>query len=306
MLDEEVHMPASSTVRRTLRGVRRACRPPVLGVVALTLAAAFGSTAAHALITLSPQHEGQFAAGNGAHASFVQIDSAWRGSTVLWNEATTSYGTGDAIGTRGWGTGLWGLADWQTVQQTLAGAGGANAPAITNSWSGTVGTINHGNAQYNHQWAGSWGPASLVPFFDANGTEAEQENWTARFTGYIRVIEAGPYDFSVLNDDGFFLTIFGAGGSRVESGRDFLNPRDRSGVGDSLQLSPGLYGFELGAWNRLEAGVVDLRWRRNDDEPWTLVPMTNLVTPVPEPATVALVVAGLAGLVVLRRRRRRP
>ena len=68
-----------------------------------------------AAVTLAPQYTGSFGSGSGAAAAFYQIDSAWHGSTVLWDEASGSYGSGVPIGTLPWGTGLWGRADFDIV-----------------------------------------------------------------------------------------------------------------------------------------------------------------------------------------------
>lgn len=276
----------------------------MLPVVALALSTALITAPAKAAAVFSPLYAGQFAAGSGANASFYQINSDWLGSTVLWNEPLKSYGSGQAIGSFGWGTGLWGLADWQTVQNTAQGQGGAGAPTIINSWTGIAPTINFSNAAYNNLYSGTWGQAALPAFFDPAGSESAQENWTAHFNGYIRVTEAGNYNFSVLNDDGFFLRLIGGDGATQQIGRDFLNPRDRNGFDYDLTLSPGLYGFDLGMWNRLEAGVVDLRWMMPGSKDWTLVPTTNLVTKVPEPGTALLLaLAGLAAFGTMRSRR---
>ena len=270
-------------------------------VLSSVLSAAIPATAAP--VPLLPLYAGQYADGGGATASFVQINSDWLGSTVLWNESTMSYGSGAQIGSFTWGTGLWGLADWQTVQQTAQGAGGANAPSIINQWTGIAPTINFGNGLYNAGHSSTWGAASLVPFFGSADPSSAQENWTAFFNGYIRVTDAGAYNFSVLNDDGFFFSLTGASGTTLNIGRDFLNSRDRNGFAYDLELSPGLYGFDLGMWNRLEAGVVDLRWKQDGTE-WTLVPTTNLVNKIPEPGTVLLLASAcLAALATLRSRR---
>jgi len=255
-------------------------------------------------VTLLPLVTGSFGAGGGADAAFYQIDGSWHGSTVLWDETTGRYGSGVPIGSLPWGSGLWGQADWQTVQQSAAGQGGAGAPTIVNAWTGVVGSINFANAVYNDKYSETWGAASLLPFFGAGGAQNEQENWTSHFGGYIQVTQAGAYDFSVLNDDGFFFKLAGAGNT-LEIGRDYLNPRERNGFDTDLLLSPGLYGFELGQWNRLEAGIVDLRWLTPGSDQWTLVPTSNLLPQaavvVPEPGALALVALGLGVLAWQRR-----
>jgi hypothetical protein len=313
---------------------RRPLRAFSLRPLAFALLATVGAGAAAAPVTLAPQHAGQYASGNGANANFVQIDGHWRGSSVRWNETDQAHGSGQAVGKYPWGTGLWGRADWETVQQAaqlttgeigkqigaqngkqnagqaVADTDEAQPLRILERWAGTVQTINHANASYNSTYSKEWGAAELVPFF-ADKKPGEQENWTAHFTGFIRIVEAGLYDFSVLNDDGFFLGIVGAEGRRIETGRDFLNPRDRNGFDDELELDVGLYGFELGQWNRLETGVVDLRWRRSGSDEWALVPTAHLLTgvlpaqPVPEPGSAWLAGVALAALLLRRSRRGR-
>lgn len=257
--------------------------------------------AAQAAVVLAPQHAGSFATGSGASATFLQIDGTWRGSTVLWDEASQTYGAGVAIGSFDWGSGLWGRADFDAVQQAYLTSGCTGM--VVQCWTGLAPTINFGNAVYNAEHSAQWGPAALLPFFDSESSS--QENWTAHVAGFIRIAEAGDYNFSVLNDDGFFLRLIGADGAALEIGRDFLNPRDRNGFDENLQLSPGLYGFELGMWNRLEAGVVDLRWMRPGSDAWTLVPTEHLLPAgsVPAPGTLALAGAAFALLGASRRRR---
>ncbi|HNT37705.1 MAG TPA: PEP-CTERM sorting domain-containing protein [Rubrivivax sp.] len=265
--------------------------PRVLRPTLLALACgAFLCSAAFAAPTVfDPLYGGDVATAAGAQAEFRRIDNAWHGSQVLWNEGTTTYGNGSAIGSFGWGTGLWGRADWQQVMN------GDVTPV--QQWSGIVDQINFGNARYNECYAGTWGAASLSPFFgntvtgaDCSDKEAgaeDQMNWATHFSGLIRITEAGLYNFSVLYDDGFFFRLIGADNESLEIGQDFLNPRDRLGFDDNLQLSEGLYGFELGSWNRLGAGVVDLRWSRDDGD-WELVPVDNFEHRVPEPSLLAL------------------
>jgi len=122
-----------------------------------------------------------------------------------------------------------------------------------------------------------------VPFFTASGPVSGQENWTTHVSGYIRISQPGAYDFSVLNDDSFFLTLAGTGtgGATHSIGRDFLAPSERNGFTDESLLSPGLYGLEPGMWNRLEPGVVDLRWQTPGSDVWTLVPTTELIVMSP-------------------------
>ena len=277
--------------------------------VGMTCALAMGTSAFAAPLPLTPQYAGPTTAGGGVEAQFAQIDSSWHGSTVLWDEASKQYGVGEPIGSYAWGTGIWGRADFDAVQAAALNPGVPGAPVVTHRWSGPVPTINFANSIYNTDYSARWGMADLVPMFDnAQPTEA-QENWTAHFTGYLRVTNPGAYSFGVLNDDGFFFRLIG-GDATWEAGRDFLNPRDRDGFANDVLLSEGLYGIELGMWNRLEAGVVDLRWSQDGGNTWLLVPTGNLAPPgtapqrpalVPLPGTLALIALPLAGLLLRRR-----
>jgi hypothetical protein len=276
-----------------------------------------GAAPACAAYVLAPQYAGSFAAGVGADAEFHRISNSWQGSTVLWDESNRRFGAGQPIGGFSWGSGLWGQVDWAAVQQAAAGQASAASGALVQGFEGILPTINHANSRYTECYTATWGPAALVPFFapapplgncdNAELGAAEQQNWTARYSGFIRITEPGEYNFSVLHDDGFFFRLIGAAGAELGIGRDFLNPRDRLGFDQNLRLSEGLYGFELGAWNRLGAGVVDLRWTTACSAgcDWSLVPTTNLVSggQVPEPGTLALLVAALLPWLALAARR---
>jgi hypothetical protein len=240
---------------------------------AAVLGAVAGGVAFAVPIELLPQYTGNFGVGGGADTTFLQIDGSWHGSAVLWNDSTQTYGSGMPIGSYAWGTGLWGRTDWQAIQTAALGGADAGAPQIVNRWSGIQPTLNFANALCNTDYSATWGAAKLETFFDPAGPVSHQENWTVHVNGYVRITEAGACDLSVLNDDGYFLRLVGAGGTSLEASRDFLNPRERNGFEDSLLLSPGLYGLELGKWNRLEAGVVDLRWRQPGSSNWELVPL---------------------------------
>ena len=275
-------------------------------------------------VAFAPLIENYSAAVFGSNASFVAIDGNWQGSTVLWQEPANGnpgqFGTGSPIGSYAWGTGIWGRADWDAINAP----GGSGIPRLGES-SGVVSQINHGDTCYNSRYSFTWGTAQGVPLTISGGIPASGcpiarpgvvaqnvagnlDNWTSRYTGYIRIAEAGLYNFSVLYDDGFFFDLYGANGQRQSIAQDFLNPRDRLGFANDFLLTPGLYQYELGAWDRLEAGVIDLRWARNGSTDWEVIPTEFLVAqiPVPGPLALAGLAAMIAGAGTWRRRRRTP
>jgi hypothetical protein len=277
-------------------------------LVVLLLAAGSAATQA-ASVVLNPILPGSTATAAGADARFLRIDNSWGGSTVLWDEAARKFGQGLPLGADwgnhgSWGTGIWGLKDFDSIV--------AGSVPVVDSWVGQVATINYGDGCFNSAWGPTWGTVQLAPFFGAGvgcedgntdppGTN-QQDNWVSQYSGYIRVTEArDDYNFSVLYDDGFLFKLYGDGGAVESIGMDYLNPRDRLGFGYDFSLSPGLYRFELGAYDRLEAGVVDLRWRTGATD-WTLVEPEHLVS-VPAPPPLVLLASALAAGLLLRRRR---
>lgn len=290
-------------------------RSPTWSSVARLLAALLGALScslAAASVVLLPQFTSGFTAAGGADAAFHRIDGDWSDSRIIWKDP-------DPIGSYGWGTGLWGRADWQRVIDAAAGRGSAADPPIVQSWTGAVDRINFGNSRYLECHDRVWGTASLLPMFtaaptgkpcdDAEAGDPAQHNWITHFSGFIRIVDPGLYNFSVLYDDGFFFRLIGEGGRALEIEQDHLNPRNRKGYADDLALSAGLYGFELGSWNRLGAGVVDLRWLTGNDPEWTLVPTQNLLRAaalIDEPGVLMLLGLALAAAAGSRRRPRTP
>ena len=275
------------------------CRGLLLGLAVLSAPALADP------IALSPALAGRYRAGTGVDAQFLKVQDSWRGSGVLYDPVTDQLGVGQPIGSFPGGTGLWGLVDWNTAYHQ-PGAG-----MIENQWAGRAAQIAFGDDVYNNVHGAALGSVDLAPLF-GTGSNSSQDNWTARFYGYIRITEAGLYNFGVLHDDGFFFDLLGAAGQQASISSDFLNPPNRVSFADGLLLDAGLYAFELGAYEHLEAGVVELSWMR-DGSAWSRVPMDHLVAigdaaAVPEPASGLLLAGGLLAMGAATRssRLRRP
>jgi hypothetical protein len=250
-------------------------------------------------IVLAPTLAGRFRDGAGVDAQFLKVQDSWRGSGVLYDAVTDQLGVGQPIGNFPGGSGLWGLVDWRTAYHQPA------AGMIEARSTGRAAQIAFSDDLFNRVHGDEWGEIPLAPLFEPEDAAGSQDNWTAHFHGYIRIAEAGLYNFGVLHDDGFFFDLHGAAGQRASLSNDFLNPPNRMAFAGGLQLDAGLYAFELGSYERLEAGVVELSWMRGGGT-WSRVPSFDLVAigdvvEVPEPGSGLLLAGGLLALAATRR-----
>lgn len=244
-----------------------------------SLAMLLGALGSAQALPLLPQYAGTHLDGDGANSQWVQVGDAWRGSL---------YGEQD------WGTGIWGLADHAAVIGLAA-----DDASVVQYLKTPVTQINFADQRFIDDWGNSWSTPLLSPIF--GGALAGQDNWATRFWGYLAITVPGDYNFGVLFDDGFRFSLLGADGSQSIE-RDGLNPRERLGFAEDLQLTQGLYGFQLDAYDRLEAGAVQLAWYTPGANDWALVPQAHLFTnPIPEPSVPLLMLAGLAAIGISRR-----
>ncbi len=248
---------------------------------ACSLTLLLGLAAPAAALPLAPQHAGIYLNGDGANSRWVQVADDWRGNLY---------------GEHSWGTGIWGLADHTQVMDLASGD-----PGVVNTLAMRVDQINFADQHFIDAWGATWISPKIAPIFGASG----QDNWASSFWGYIAITSPGAYNFGVLYDDGFRFSLFGANGSSQSMQVDGLNPRDRLGFSEDLLLSPGLYAYQLDAYDRLEAGTVQLAWSTPDNKDWAVVPQSHLfANPIPEPSTLLLMLAGLTVIGLGARRTR--
>ena len=177
---------------------------------------------------------------------------------------------GVPIGSFPGGSGLWGLVDWHTAHHTR------RPGMIESSWSARVEQDRARRRTVQHVCTATPGQRAAGAAVRRRCTASSQDNWSARYSGWLRIAKAGSYNFGVLHDDGFFFDLRGADGRTASIANDYLNPRNRKSFDSALQLRAGLYAFELGAYEHLEVGVIELSWSRGDGA-WEPIPNQHLL-----------------------------
>ena len=245
----------------------------------------------------------------GLAGQWYQIDGSLRFSDFVYE--------GQAIKEYGWGTGIWAVGDIAAIMS-------GSIPAVATAQ--TVGAVNYANNIYNNTLQsgayGTWAEdrvRPLTPFQVANSCTAQSDgcasetNYAATFSGYLYVEEAGSYDFGVFADDGFSFGLLGAGNQSLgmeyasvagSTGRESFTLQSFNSL-SAIHLDQGYYGLSLAYFNRLEAGVIELAWTRTDTaSAWTTIGSGNLspTTPVPEPQTYAMLLAGALVVASITRR----
>lgn len=218
-----------------------------------------------------------------------------------------------------------------SLQDATAALGLAPSdPGFLRSADAVLGNINVGNDVFNQRYESTLGAVNLAPLF--NTGDANQENYAGHMWGYLSVPTAGNYNFSMLYDDGFEFTIWGANTFQRLS-VDGLAPRisgdgqdNRSNFASDLAMEAGLYRYDLVGYNGPRVHVLRLGWSGLTSD-LDVIPQAYLYTSgkgasieaayyagggdpfpsavVPVPAAVWLFGSGLAGLLGLASRRKR-
>lgn len=264
-------------------------------------------------LDLLPVSSAPYIAGGGLYATWSQVRDDYRFSQQMWSEAGNDP---VAIGTFGWGTGIWGTIDIAHVQGLPSGAADL-VGRVTG-----VSAVNFANVTYNmladNGALGGWEydrQRPLAPIIEQTGS---QTNYAASFTGFLYIPEAGAYDFGLFVDDGFAFSLTGANGAvgmaretlaGSATGRDLFALSAANGD-TAVLLGSGYYGIEIDYFNRLEAGVIDLALWGPQEQGWRSISTDWLFTEVPtgpasipEPGTLALI---LLAFTVLGRRLQKP
>lgn len=260
-------------------------------------------------VSLQPLSTAGAATGTGLAGNWFKVDDDSRFSTLPYTDAS---GQSGPIASFAWGSGFWSMQDVHNAADGRFGNVLARASSVS--------AVSFANPLYNQLAAdgsyGSWSMdhvRALAPILDAPGCPqpaACTQNHAALFSGYLYIAQAGSFGLGVFADDAFALTLRGTDGTLSlthdsvvgSSGRDFLSL-------DGLLLDAGYYALELGYFNRLDAGVLDLLWKPEGSD-WRSIDSTalfaDLPQQVPEPGTMPLSVLALlvVGLMMLRRMQR--
>jgi len=261
-------------------------------------------------LELIPVSTAPYVTGGGLSATWSQVRDDYRFSQQMWTEAGSDPA---AIGTFGWGTGIWGTVDIAHVQSlpndSAALIGRVNDTSAVNfanlTYNMLIGDGALGHWEYDRQ-------RPLAPIVQQTGS---QTNYAASFAGFLYIPEAGTYDFSLFVDDGFVFSLMGANGmlgmeretlAGSANGRD-LFALSASNGNTTVMMGSGYYGIEIDYFNRLEAGVIDLALWGPQDQGWRSISTDWLFTElprnaIPEPGTLALV---LLAFTALRRQARK-
>jgi hypothetical protein len=138
---------------------------------------------------------------------------------------------------------------------------------------------------------------STINVNDASVPLIGSDRFAVRATGYVR-LAAGNYSFSVTHDDGARLIIGGESAVVFDSDTSTVTT-----TSPTYALAAGLYAVDLLSWEQGGAFDLELTASFNGGPSQFLEGFHAVSTAsVPEPVTLALVLASLGGLALSRRR----
>lgn len=141
--------------------------------------------------------------------------------------------------------------------------------------------------------------AGKVSGYSNTPIDIADDFWAVEFTADLNVATANNYELFLFTDDGFDLRI---DGSSVMSYNANTPPRSFS---NSIYLSEGLHSFELIHWENDGVEAVEFSWRPTHSSQAPTLVSNFTPSAIPEPKTMILFGAGIAGLAAVGRKKRK-
>lgn len=174
-------------------------------------------------------------------------------------------------------------ADWQRGGTARGDTGDITFEGLTELGSFVDPNLDHWDGTLGYRW---------IPL-------GRDDYYSVRWTGYLDVSAAGEYGFRSTSDDG--VQVFLGGELIIDS------PSVQhfgTSVGTAL-LAAGPTPIEVRLYENEGNDGIRLEWMQPGETEWSVIPAASL-TPVPEPSTAALALAGLVvTLSAVRRRKAR-
>lgn len=198
----------------------------------------------------------------GLRAQWVQVKPSFKGVSA----ESKSY------------RGLWTLKDVEAIN--------TQPSQVLRSAATVVNQIDFSDKLYDVLWSPIYGKSKLVPLFDYDGDfqdvypdrrvntfnlknliaahfkgiELNQNDFTSVFEGFLYFPSDDVYELSVLNDDGFHLSLSGSYEtvSLTDAHLPPLHPR--SWFTKSVTVKKGYYRIKLVSFEHLEASVIRMAW----------------------------------------------